>query len=134
MFFSHTVLPRYPWLHLLLQLDEIYLPRTQIFLTAESCPKKDFYTPPPPPTTHHPKTCNRLLHCILKIARNLYWILKKACQKSVGKSWQKRRQKRWQERQRKSLFLNLSCCCLETGLKPVLLLLKIDLIFKPLFY
>jgi len=33
---------------------------------------------------------------------------------------QKRRHKKQQERQQKSLFLNLSCCCLETGLKPVL--------------
>jgi len=35
---------------------------------------------------------------------------------------EKRDQKRRQERQQKSLFMNLSCCCLETGLKLVLFL------------
>ncbi len=40
--------------------------------------------------------------------------------KIVGKkkSAKKSQQKRWQERWEKSLFLNLSCCCLETCLKP----------------
>ncbi len=59
------------------------------FLTAASCPKKDFYTPPPPPPK---KTCNRLLFCILKIARLLYCILKKVRQKAGPKRRQKRRQ------------------------------------------
>jgi len=36
----------------------------------------------------------------------------------------KSRQKGGKKGQQKSLFLNLSCCCLETGLKPVLLLFK----------
>jgi len=109
---------------------------TNAFLTAASCPKKDFYTPP-----HTLKTCNILLYCILKIARHLYCILKKALKsrpkklkksrkkvgkrrqkdnKKAAKRHQKRRHKKQQERQQKCLFLNLSCCCLETGLKPVL--------------
>jgi hypothetical protein len=52
--------------------------------------------------------------------------------KKVGEKMAKRRQKRQQERlqkrrqerREKSLSLNLSCCCLETGLKPVLFLSK----------
>jgi len=59
---------------------------------------------------------------------------KKKAAKKVAKKAAKKQEQRRQERRQKSLFLNLSCCCLETGLKPVLLLLKIDLIFKPLFY
>jgi len=43
--------------------------------------------------------------------------LKKVSKKGGNKRQQKMRQKRWE----KSLFLHLSCCCLETGLKPVLL-------------
>jgi len=80
----------------------------------DSFSKKDFYTPPPP------KICNRLLYCILKIAQLLYCLLKKAGQKAG----QKKSAKSWQKRQQKFLFLNLYCCCLETGLKPVLLILK----------
>jgi len=68
-------------------------------------------------TPHPPKNGKRLLYCILKIARLLYWVLKKACQKAGPKRLHKRRQERWE----KSLFLNLSCCCLETSLKPILL-------------
>jgi len=45
---------------------------------------------------------------------------KKVGQKKQQKRRQKRKQKRRQERWEKSLFLNLSCCCLETGLKQVL--------------
>jgi len=45
---------------------------------------------------------------------------KKVGQKSQQKSGNKRQQKIRQERLEKSLFLNLSCCCLETGLKPIL--------------
>jgi len=44
---------------------------------------------------------------------------KKRTKKQAKKSWQKVRQERWE----KSLFLNLSCCCRETGLKPVMFLL-----------
>jgi len=44
--------------------------------------------------------------------------LKKVGKKSQQKSGNKRQQKMRQERWEKSLFLNLSCCCLETGLKP----------------
>jgi len=54
-------------------------------------------------------------NCTLKIARLLYCVLKKACQKAC----QKRRQKGG-KKAAKSLFLNLSCCCLETSLKPFL--------------
>ncbi len=59
--------------------------------------KKGFYTPPP----HLPKTCNRLLYCILKIARHLYCVLKKALKsrpKKVAKRQQKRREKRQQKK------------------------------------
>jgi len=41
--------------------------------------------------------------------------------KLANKSRTKKRHKRRQERWGKSLFLNLSCCCLETSLKLVLL-------------
>ncbi len=54
----------------------------ELFLTAARCPKKDFTLPPTS------KTCNRLLYCILKIARHLYSILKKVLKsrpKKVGK-------------------------------------------------
>jgi len=63
----------------------------------------------------------------------------KCRQKKGEKRWQKRLQKSWQKNTPKkhiatytthmliirkktslSIFLNLSCCCLETGLKPVL--------------
>jgi len=71
-------------------------------LRAACCPKRDFYTHTPP-RAHPPKNGNRLLYCILKIARLLYCILKKAAKKAARKVG-------------KSLFLNLSCCCLETGL------------------
>jgi len=53
------------------------------FLTAASCPKKDFYNPTP----HPPKTCNRLLYC--KIEPLLYCVLKKACQKAGPKRQKK---------------------------------------------
>jgi len=43
--------------------------------------------------------------------------------KKGGKKAAKRRQKSSKKDGTKSLFLNLSCCCLETGLKLVLLLL-----------
>jgi len=64
----------------------------------------------------------------------LYCVLKKAGQKKSAirqKKVEKRQQKRtqnkaakggkklWQERWENSLFLNQSCCCLETGLKLV---------------
>jgi hypothetical protein len=52
------------------------------FLTAACCPKRGFYTPLPTP---HPKKGKRLLYNILKIARLLYCILKKACQKKAGR-------------------------------------------------
>jgi len=43
----------------------------------------------------------------------------KSRQKKVSKKCgNKRQQKMQQERWEKSLFLNLSCCCLETSLKP----------------
>jgi len=80
-------------------------------LTAASCPKKD--TPP-----HPLQTCSRLLYCILKIARLLYCVFKKASQKAGPKKEAKRRQKCSKKAAKKSFFLNLSCCCLETGLKP----------------
>jgi len=79
-------------------------------LTAASCPKKDFYSRPK------------------KVRKK---VGKKGCKKDGKKDIKKgskRHQKRWhkkqQERQQKSLFLNLTCCCLETGLKPVLLFLE----------
>jgi len=50
----------------------------------------------------------------------LYWILKKAGQKAGPANC-------WQKGGNKSLFLNLSCCCLETGLKPILFQLMVDL-------
>jgi len=37
-------------------------------------------------------------------------------QKTAPKSRPKKVNKKWQERWQKSLFLNLSCCCLEPGL------------------
>jgi len=49
--------------------------------------------------------------------------------KKIGKKGGKNRQ---QERWEKRLFLNLSCCCLETGLKPVLFTQVADLISKHL--
>jgi len=58
-------------------------------LTAASCPKKDFYKGG-----------------------------KKGSKKGSKKA-EKKAEKKQQERQQNSLFLNLSCCCLETGLKPV---------------
>jgi hypothetical protein len=39
--------------------------------------------------------------------------------KKGGKRHQKRQHKKQQERQQKCLFMNLFCCCLETGLKPI---------------
>jgi len=46
---------------------------------------------------------------------------KNVAKKKSAKKWQKRQQKFGKKGGEKSLFLNLSCCCLETGLKPVLL-------------
>jgi len=102
------------------------------FFTATSSPKKDFYTPPPP------KNVQQTLYCRLKIARLLYCILKKAPKsrhKKVGKKAEKKAAKRRQKRSakkaarkaEKSLFLNLSCWCLETCLKPILFLHEIVL-------
>jgi len=66
--------------------------------------------------------CYRLLYCILKIAQLLYCILKKACHKADPKKGAKKvARKAAKKFIPESLFLNLSCCCLETGLKPVLL-------------
>ncbi len=50
-----------------------------------------------PTTPHSPKTCNRLLYCILKIVQHLYCLVKKAPQKAGPKKRQKRRQK-WQQK------------------------------------
>jgi len=44
----------------------------------------------------------------------------KVSQKAGPKKSAKKAAKKEEERHHKSLFLNLSCCCLETGLKPVL--------------
>jgi hypothetical protein len=46
--------------------------------------------------------------------------LPKSRPKKVSKKVDKKASKKQQERRQKSLFLNLSCCCLETGLKPFL--------------
>jgi len=43
---------------------------------------------------------------------------KNQLKKVSKKGGNKRQQKMWQERWEKSLFLNLSCCCLETGVNP----------------
>ncbi len=79
-------------------LSQQFWPKiTKVFLTAASCPNKDFYTPPPQIKKN---LCNRLLYCILKIARHLYCILKKVLKsrpKKVGKKLEKRQQKRWQK-------------------------------------
>ena len=108
------------------------------FLTAASCPKKDFYAPPPQKNVQQT--------FILHTQNSTSFVLRtqKSAKKQAQKSQQKRRQKgskkaakkttkkaskkvakRWQkrhqERQQKFLFLNMSCCCLETGLKPVFL-------------
>jgi len=94
------------------------------FLTAACCPKRDFYTHTHPSPS---KNSNRLLYCILKIARLLYCApKKKQSQKSrqkVSKKLEKKLEKggkKGSKKVGKSLFLSLSCCCLETGLKPVL--------------
>ncbi len=51
-------------------------------------------TSTPPPHPHTPlKNGTRLLYCILKIARHLYWVLKKAGPKKVGKTAEKRQKK-----------------------------------------
>ncbi len=50
----------------------------------------------------------------------------KVGQKKQQKGGNKRQQKMRQERWGKSLLLNLSCCCLETCLKPFLLDTKFD--------
>ncbi len=63
----------------------------------------------------------------------------KSRQKRRQKSSKKRQQKSWQKHchlhnthanhQKKtsqSIFLNLSCCCLETGLKPVMFIMKFN--------
>jgi len=94
------------------------------FLTATSSPKKDFYTPPTP------QKC--ATDFVLHTQNSAAFVLRiqKAPKKQAQKSWQKGskkggkkgRQKKQQERQKKSLFLNLSCCCLENSLKPVLVL------------
>jgi len=80
-------------------------------LTAASCPKKDFYTPPPRPK---------------KAAKSWQKGSKKGGKKGGQKGVKKRLgcKKGSKKRQQKSLFLNLSCCCLETGLKTVLLKYK----------
>jgi len=57
-------------------------------LTGACCPKRDFYTHTHP----SPKNSNRLLCCILKIARLLYCVLKKSTPKSRPK---KVSQKNW---------------------------------------
>jgi len=87
---------------------------------------------------------------MLKIAQLLYYILKKRAKKQAQKSRQKggkkgsekvskkaakkvakrpqeRQQKSWQKTRQKSTFLNLSCCCLETGLKPDLFILVLKI-------
>jgi len=82
------------------------------------------HTPLPTPL----KNGTRLLYCILKIARHLYCVLKKAGQKKSEKRQKKDSKKgcniggkkMWQERCENSLFPSRSCCCLETSLKPVL--------------
>jgi len=48
---------------------------------------------------------------------------KKVGRKKRQKRQQKKAAKKPQEKWEKSLFLNLSCWCLETGLKPVLLII-----------
>jgi len=95
------------------------------FLTAACCLKRDFCTHPP----HPPKNGNRLLYFILKIARLLYCVLKKARQKvgqkkSAKKSAKNSGKKGSTNAARKvgKKFLNLSCCCLETGFVKELLL------------
>jgi len=57
------------------------------------------HTHPP----HPQKMFNRLLYCILKIGRLLYWVFKKACQKAC------------RQKGGKKVY---SWTCLETGLKP----------------
>jgi len=68
------------------------------------------------------------LYCILKIAHHLYCVLKKAPKsrpkkvgkkdnKKGGKKDNKKGSKKGGKRWEKTLFLNLSCCCLEIGLK-----------------
>jgi len=44
---------------------------------------------------------------------------KKVGKKDNKKGGKKRHQRRWHKKQQESLFLNLSCCCLETGLVPI---------------
>ncbi len=73
-------------------------------MTAACCPKRDFY----PPSKNTPKSKPKKSQP------------KKNRHKKVGpKKQQKMRLERWE----RSLFLNFSCFCLETGLKPVLFLL-----------
>jgi len=102
-----------------------------VFLTAASCPKKDFYTPL---TLPKKTTYNRLLYCILKIAHHLYCVLKKVLKsspKDVGKKVAKKTTiKVAKKAAKKSLFLNLSCCCHETGLKLVLLFYFLTLLLS----
>jgi len=77
------------------------------FWQQQAVLRKTFTLPPPPKNVQHTfvlHTQNSVTFCTVY------------SKKRAKKQAQKRRQKWWQ----KSLFLNLSCCCLETGLKPVL--------------
>jgi len=86
-----------------------------VFLTAASCPKKDFYTP----ELHTQYSASFVLHTQKSTPKSR----PKKVGKKVAKKVARKRQERWQ----KSLFLNLSCCCLETGLKPFLFMLCLNL-------
>jgi len=57
-------------------------------------------------------------YCILK-KTSFVLRTQKSAKKSRPKKVGKKVAKKQQERQQKSLFLNLSSCCLETGLKPL---------------
>jgi len=91
------------------------------FWQQQAVLRKTFIHTHPPHTrcTPHPqKTCNRLLYCILKIARLLYCILKKVCQKAGPE----KSAKRWQVGGKKVY----SWTSLAAVLKPVLFSLMTD--------
>jgi hypothetical protein len=82
------------------------------FLTAASCPRKDFLHSPTP-QKRATDFCTGTQKRARKQAQKSQKKVGKKAAKKTAKRQQKRRQKRQhkkqQERQQKSLFLNLSC-------------------------
>jgi hypothetical protein len=66
---------------------------TRAFLTAASCPKKDFYTPPTP-TPNPQKRATDFCTAYLKIVQLLYCVLKKVRQKAGPKKSAKKTAKK----------------------------------------